>query len=52
LEQHHQILEGGGAVGIAALLARKVKHIGKQIVIVASGGNANLPQLLELAQNT
>ena len=51
LEQHHQVLEGGGAVGIAALLAKKVKHIGKQIVIVASGGNANLPQLLELAQN-
>ena len=51
LEQHHLVLEGGGAVGIAALMAKKVKHLGEQIVIVASGGNANLPQLMDLVQN-
>jgi len=50
LEQHHQVLEGGGAVGIAALMAKKVRHLGKHVVIVASGGNASLPILLDLAQ--
>ena len=51
LEEHHQVFEGGGAVGIAALLAMKVKHLGKHVVIVASGGNANLQTLLDLTQN-
>jgi threonine dehydratase len=51
LEEHHQVFEGGGAVGIAALLAKKVMHLGKHVVIVASGGNANLPTLLDLTQN-
>lgn len=51
LEQHHQVLEGGGAVGIAALMAKKVRHLGKHVVIVASGGNASLPTLIDLAQN-
>ena len=52
LEQHHQVLEGGGAVGIAALLAKKVMHLGKHVVIVASGGNASLPTLMDLTQRT
>jgi threonine dehydratase len=51
LEEHHQVLEGGGAVGIAALLAKKVAHLGKHVVIVASGGNASLPTLMDLAQS-
>jgi threonine dehydratase len=51
LKEHHQVLEGGGAVGIAALLAKKVMHIGKHVVIVASGGNASLPTLMDLAQS-
>jgi threonine dehydratase len=52
LEQHHQVLEGGGAVGIAALLANKVMDLGKHVVIVASGGNASLPTLMGLTQST
>ena len=51
LEEHHQVLEGGGAVGIAALLAKKVKHPGKHIAIVASGGNASIPALMDLARS-
>lgn len=51
LEQHHQVLEGGGAVGIAALMAKKVRHLGKHVVIVASGGNVSLPTLIDLAQS-
>jgi len=51
LEEHHQVLEGGGAVGIAALLAKKVEHPGKHIAIVASGGNASMPTLMDLARS-
>ena len=50
LEQHHLVVEGGGAVGVAALLHRRVKKIGRNVVIVVSGGNVAFPSLLEIAQ--
>jgi threonine dehydratase len=50
LEQHHLVLEGGGAVGIAALLFKKVKKLGRKVVIVASGGNVSLETLCGLAR--
>ena len=50
LDRDRQVLEGGGAVGIAALLAEKVKPPGNHIVVVASGGNASIQTLIELAQ--
>jgi threonine dehydratase len=39
LEEHHLVVEGGGAVGLAALLHRKVPRQGKQLAVVLSGGN-------------
>lgn len=48
LEEHHLVLEGGGAVGIAALLYEKVEKAGERIAIVASGGNVSTPVLLEV----
>ena len=49
LDQHHLVLEGGGAVGIAALLFNRVKKLGRKVVVVASGGNVSLETLLGLA---
>jgi threonine dehydratase len=49
-EQHQLIIEGGGAVGIAALLRGKVAHLGKKVVIVISGGNINPDQLEDILQ--
>lgn len=49
LEQHHLVLEGGGAVGIAALLFEKVKKLRSKLVIVASGGNVSPETLFSLA---
>lgn len=51
LERHHLVVEGGGAVGIAAVLAGKVTHMGKQTAIVISGGNVDLPMLIHAAQD-
>jgi threonine dehydratase len=45
LEHHHLVLEGGGAVGIAALLSKKVRRVGDQIAVILSGGNVDLPVL-------
>lgn len=50
LERHQLVLEGGGAVGIAAVLAGKVKEIGENTTIVISGANVDLPVLIEVAQ--
>lgn len=49
LEEHHIVAEGGGAVGVAALLAGRVKEAGRNVAIVISGGNVDLPVLLEVA---
>jgi threonine dehydratase len=49
-EQHRIVVEGGGAVGIAALLAGKVNSSGRNIAVVISGGNVDLPLLLDVVR--
>jgi threonine dehydratase len=49
LREEHLVVEGGGAVGIAALLQHKV-DLGKNVVVVISGGNVELELLLSIAQ--
>ena len=49
LKEHHLVVEGGGAVGIAALLHRRAKDLGKHIAIILSGSNVDIPLLLKIA---
>jgi len=49
LYKHNQIIEGAGAVGIAAILSGKVKKPGKNIAVVLSGGNIDTFKLLKIA---
>ncbi len=49
LVEHHLVVEGGGAVGIAALLQNRVERLGRNVVIVVSGSNVELALLLEIA---
>lgn len=51
LERHRLVVEGGGAVGIAALLSGKVRRLGENVAVVISGGNVDLPLLLQIAQD-
>lgn len=48
LHAEHQVIEGGGAVGIAALLAGKMKQPGRTVAVVVSGGNADMGKLMTL----
>lgn len=48
LRQEKQIVEGGGGVGIGALLTHKLSHLGEQVAVVVSGGNVDLDKLLAL----
>ena len=50
LEKEHLVVEGGGAVGIAALLTGKVEDLGKKVALVISGSNVNLSTLIKVAQ--
>lgn len=50
LEEQHVVVEGGGAVGIAALLAGKEMPLGRNVAVVISGGNVDLPHMLDVAQ--
>ncbi len=47
LEQEHLVVEGGGAVGLAALLAGKVRPAGPTAVVI-SGGNIDIAVVLEV----
>ncbi len=48
LEHHHMAIEGGAAVGIAALLSNKVKSLGENTAVVISGGNVSLQVIKEI----
>lgn len=50
LENHHQVIEGAGAVGIAALLKKDAKDFGSHIAVIVSGGNVDIPLLVDIAQ--
>jgi threonine dehydratase len=47
LEEHHQVIEGGAAVGIAALLHQRVNQVGRHVAVIVSGGNVGTERLLE-----
>ena len=49
-EEHRVVVEGGGAVGIAAILAGKVDQLGHNVAVVVSGGNIDLSLLQEIVQ--
>ena len=45
LEHHHQVAEGSGAVGLAALLRYKGRFANRKTVVIVSGGNIDLELL-------
>lgn len=51
LAQQRLVVEGGGAVGLAALLHDKVGVVGRNIAVVLSGSNVNVSSLIQIAQS-
>jgi threonine dehydratase len=51
LREEHLVLEGGGAVGLAALLYNKVENLGKNVALVISGGNVSADTLTRIIEN-
>jgi threonine dehydratase len=49
LAQHRLVVEGGGAVGIAALISGRVPGLGREVVVIASGSNVSPSKLSEIA---
>jgi threonine dehydratase len=49
LDSLRLVVEGAGAVGIAALLNRTPSQLGKNVVVVLSGGNVDVSQLTAIA---
>jgi threonine dehydratase len=49
LARDNLVVEGGGAVGVAALLHRRVREVGRHVAVVISGSNVALPLLLQVA---
>jgi threonine dehydratase len=50
LHEHHLVVEGAGAVGIAALQGGKVRVRGEKVALILSGGNVDIAQLLQIAE--
>jgi threonine dehydratase len=48
LTEHHLVVEGAGAVGIAAILHDRVTNLGRNNAVVVSGGNVDTQILLEI----
>jgi threonine dehydratase len=48
LRQEHQVVEGGGAVALGALLHDKVHVTGQRVSVVVSGGNVEMGLLAQL----
>lgn len=40
-KRHHLVTEGGGAVGIAALLHHRINRLGDNVAVIVSGGNVD-----------
>jgi threonine dehydratase len=52
LTHHHLVVEGGGAVGIAALIAGRAPELGREVAVIVSGSNVGRQQLAAIvAQN-
>ena len=45
LEAQQMVVEGGGAVGVAALLSKKVGQLGERVAVVLSGANLSMQVL-------
>ena len=45
LHQCHMLVEGAGAVGLAAVLSKPYKYSGKKVGVVISGGNLSMETL-------
>lgn len=48
LQELHLVVEGGGAVGLAALLQGRVQPLGQNVAVVLSGGNIDLDRLQQV----
>lgn len=44
--EHHQVVEGSGAIGVAALMAGRIPIEGKKVGVVLSGGNIDEKRLM------
>ena len=49
LDKHRLVVEGAGAVGIAALLNNKVSNLGENVAVIISGGYVDIPTLIRIA---
>jgi threonine dehydratase len=50
LHRERLVVEGAGAVGVAALLAGKATNLGRRVAVVVSGGNVELTTLMRIAE--
>jgi threonine dehydratase len=46
--KHHQVVEGAGAIGVAAIMSGKIPVKGKRVGVVISGGNIDDGRLLQI----
>ena len=52
LEQEHIVVEGGGAVALAALLYGRVAQPGRAVAVIISGGNVDLSLLSKVIMSS
>lgn len=48
MREEHLIVEGAGAIGVAAILHHKIQNLGEQVALIISGGNADVGRLMDM----
>jgi threonine dehydratase len=51
IERSKLVVEGAGAVGVAALMSRKIDIAGKHVAVVLSGGNVDINMLARVVEH-
>lgn len=51
MERSKMVVEGAGAVGVAALMANKVEVAGKRVAVLLSGGNVDINMIARVVEH-
>jgi len=47
LKNHRMVVEGAAAIGVGAILGKKVKNLGEKVALVVTGNNVNIKDFFE-----
>ncbi len=47
LQNHRMVVEGAAAIGVGALLGRKIENLGENVAVIVTGNNVNISSFIQ-----